>query len=363
MRRRFPKIPAHWVVVEGDTYPVKNELKHHCAALWNPDCKKWFVDPADADKAAKIVAGETPAPVKARSEKPVTKTTQDATTVYGNEARFLSAFGKTPTVFAGFRSLRDMADFVDDIPSSISMDDRSSRGRAWRRNEVEFFGTPSMTAALRLARDGWPEGVEIARQVSDLLTTQAPQRRRNRMAVAGGHAVVGRMLAGDPLHMVQRAASPSRKVITLLSNTGASCGISEEDMTIRAAIVAAIADNLEQNGYSCEIVAVQRTTYENTLVEIATTLKHAGERLNLSDIVFGLGHPSMHRRFNFAVFAVDESLRSMWRNMGYPKSVETEQPNTFVIPHIKKNYSGSLQNKIEQMLPNLLIEGLPVSLR
>ncbi|MDT9703008.1 hypothetical protein, partial [Streptomyces sp. P17] len=54
--------------------------------------------------------------------------------------------------------------------------------------------------------------------------------------------------------------------------------------------------------------------------QTAVTLKHAGEKLNLDDLVFALGHPSFLRRFNFACVSQAVECREIWSSQGMPRS-------------------------------------------
>ncbi len=155
----------------------------------------------------------------------------------------------------------------------------------------------------------------------ELLTAEHAVKRRRQLSVTGGHVSVGRLLSGHPVHMVNRPKQPGKRVVTFFNETFISAAIDPDIAIIRAAVIAALVDILEAEGYSCEIVAALTTTREYQVAvghHGTVTLKTAGERLNLSDIVFGLGHPSFFRRLCFAMTAGMPEARSCWGTQGYP---------------------------------------------
>lgn len=138
-------------------------------------------------------------------------------------------------------------------------------------------------------------------------------------------------------------------------------------LIIRAAIVAAFADILEGRGYSCQLVAVTmqaRSFSGDPGAQTAVTIKHAGEKLNLADIVFALGHPSFLRRFNFACVSQSDECRDIWSSQGTPKPAFGREMNRneFYVRHIDTNYKGDFMEVARKMLPKIKPRGLPLTI-
>lgn len=288
------------------------------------------------------------------------------TRLIGNDPTYLNCFSLTkPRIFTGFDSLESFADHVESIPGHIARDTR--RDDAWdtSRYYQSFCGSRDMDQALNVARTGWQEGIDKAGEYIDLLSVANATRKRHTRAMAGGAVNVGRMLAGQPDHMVKRARMPGKKNITLYVNGGGLCDIQAETMILRAAMIVALIDMLERQDYSCTIIVVNCNSFirakDRAGTQQAVTLKTCGEALNLSDIVFGLGHPSMFRRFTFAVVASCDELKDMWSNQGYSNQVFNDDhefaPNEFYIPVIRTNISDPIR-----MLKHVTPNGLPVTI-
>lgn len=226
-----------------------------------------------------------------------------------------------------------------------------------------------MPAALRLARDGWSEGVDLA----ESLDVPPSSARRRRYGVAGGSVNVGRMLAGHPAHMRSRPRQPGKRVVTLFVETFMSAGIDPDNAIIRAALIARIADAMEREGYSCEIVAIVTTTSDmgssaTTGHQHAITLKQAGERLALPDIVFALGHPSFFRRMVFASVGDADECRSTHGTQGFPTDAFANDHPTARNEFYIRKLTLAQQQRLDDDDPYSMLEfiepvDLPVSLR
>lgn len=318
------------LIVSGNTFPHRETLKGF-GGRWNSETKTWTV-PSAARSVVKTLSG-----VVVRDAATETKTTLVIPqTIMGDSTEYLNTFGKS-TNFAGFSSIRAMVDFIENIPASIK-DAGYNRGTAWKHNE-NFKGTATMEEAIDLALNGWRDGIHQARDIAERIAAKQPECRQRRHGVAGGSVNVSRMLAGNPMHMRHRTKQPSDKIIRLVNDVMSAAGVNRIHLSLRAAIIAAIIDTLENNGYRCEIVSAAFNPYgfhsdtKDTAVT-AVKLKNADEPLNLSNIMFGCGHPSFFRRFFFAQYACIEGFP--YGPMGRTASITlaNDDPNTFVLGKI-----------------------------
>ncbi|AHJ10705.1 hypothetical protein P106B_22 [Rhizobium phage vB_RglS_P106B] len=378
--------------VTGNTFDHRDRLKQ-LGGRWDASGKCWVFDwlgPKDLAELKNLpgclVTGADGKPKRTEDTTPAEAETAEAwldriereikseefiadrtSVIYGDDPTYFNHFkDKNPISYFGFSSLSEMMKFIDAIPEH-KRTGRRDQGYS-NDNGAKWYGSSSMGEAMRIAKDGWKEGVEKASSILEFLNLENATQRRRAYSVAGGNVSVGRLLAGNPKHMVHRPKLPGKRTITLFVENTASARIEAEMLAIRASIVAAFADILESRGYSCQIVAVTmqgRSFFgSDPGAQTAVTVKHAGEKLNLDDIVFTLGHPSFLRRFNFACVSQADELRSIWDTQGTPqKAFNKTERNEFYIRHLTSNINGS--NFIEiakKMLPMLKPRGLPLEL-
>lgn len=366
------------IIATGKTFEYRETLKS-LGAKWNAVSKHWELPNAtdEAELTALERAGITltktssDAPVTAprvvagaepiKTKEPVPEIEGD-TWFFGDSRRHFNTFAqRDPELFAGFTSLGKFVDFIETLPGYIYLVD-GNRGSGWNsdymtKNHTMFRLTSSMPEAIKLAREGWAEGVKQANEALTIIESDHAEARVRKYSVAGGRVNVGKMLTGNPLHMSHRAKAPAKKVITLYVELVMAWTIRSHNAVIRAAAIAAMADILEANGYACEIVGVtmfERDKEPNKgkpLCQITVDLKAAGEPLNINDLVFAFGHPSMLRRFGFAVMAIPEHFKSEWARMGMGTAAFTDDhptaPGAFYIEQLwhSQQVEANLNNR------------------
>jgi len=232
--------------------------------------------------------------------------------------------------------------------------------------------TEALAEALDMARHGWRKGIENAERVANLLTVSHALQRRRKHALAGGTVNVGRLLAGNPVHMVSRPKQPGRKVITLFVQNNGLADIKQKSMIARSAVCCALVDLLEMNGYSCEIISVTTDTTGGLKNEpadhLTVKLKSAGESVNVADIAFALGHPAFFRRFGFAAIRQADELQRIWSGYGvsitaFSASGKELDAGEYYMPHLKQNYPGdTIEEMAQAMLLDVLPAGLPIEI-
>ncbi len=252
----------------------------------------------------------------------------------GDDDGYRYSFADDPLIAWGFSSLGKFIDHVEAVPRMPSPYDKAFTGPA------SFTGTDSLPEAIEIARHGWLGPLGLA----DLLDIPHPHGKRRQPALAGGMVNVGRMLAGDPKHMIRRAKAPRDKIITLFVETVSWIGINHDVLLIRAMAVAAIVDRLESNGYRCKVVAVYscyRDDWEPMQMTVA--LKDAGERLSITDIGFAFGHPSFGRRLIYQCRSIPQAFTETdsERARGFVNAAFDDEhrpgPNEFYICGIMQN--------------------------
>lgn len=197
-----------------------------------------------------------------------------------------------------FDSLADMVSWIERTP-------RNWRQNASRTNTAEDNWDLGVGygGALRLARDGWPEGVRtILSHINDLPNKARPERVYD---IAGDFADAPRAAAGDPFSMVRRgSAHRQRPVMTIGVNTIASGGTRADVLAKFGAALVAVIDRLENKGVRVELygfAGYEKLRGKRSYAHIAWQVKGAGDSLDLSAVAFGIGHPAVMRRLSFAV--------------------------------------------------------------
>lgn len=285
------------------------------------------------------------------------------TKIYGDDQTYFNHFkDKNPAAYFGFSSLQSFADYIATIPLE-------KQRNGFNQDDFEdcFCLSRNMPHALRIARDGWKEGIEEAAEILQIFNVEHPTKRKRHHGVTGANVSVGRMLAGNPVHMLHRPKLPGRRIVTLFVECGMNGGVQGETMATRAILVAAIVETLEREGYSCEIVATDISMHdEKCLYQLAVRLKQAGQRLNLADLIFGLGHPSFLRRFSFAACASADECRQIWASQGAPSVMFNESyptgKNEYYIRPITTNFAGTLRKRALRMLPFVEPANLPIKI-
>lgn len=382
------------ITATGQTFQHRETLKG-LRGKWNPDGNCWQFEYLTASQIATLrglvgvmVAEDRPASEPPPAPRPARRRPFDAlgnalselfaairksdetgetdagykTAIYGDNQQYLNHFkDKNPAAFFGFSSLAAHANYIDRLP------DHMRRGAGWD-HMGDWSGSKSMEDALRIARDGWAEGIEQAAEILQILNVEHASQRKRAYSVAGGQVNVGKMLSGNPMHMIKRPKQPGRKIVTLFVETSMSAGIRPDTIKTRAVIIAALAEILEREGYSCEIVATDISISDRAFYQLATTLKAAGERLNLFDTIFGLGHPSFLRRFSFATLS---SSAECWAisgdGQGSPSVMFNEEyptgRNEFYIRPLTTNIErDTLHETVIAMLPFIEPANLPIKI-
>lgn len=368
------------ITVSGNTYNYRTILGH-MGGTFDEKRKVWqFPDglpQSDIDYLKKMVG----VMVTTSAESLMDRVDRTITTrlmqsgkpnVYGDDQSYLNTvFDENPRCYFGFSNLEAMITYIEKIPLSVKQTRKRASG--WETDMPNWRGTRTMSEAIDTARNGWKSGVEQASEILELLQSDNATRRQRLHSVAGGRVNVGRLLSGEPKHMQRRAKQPGKRIITLYVDCGMLSDVRGETAILRSACVAAIVDLLEQRQFSCEIVTAINTHdhSDRSASQLCVTVKHAGEKLNLNDLVFMLGHPSLQRRFHFALKGSADELHDIWSTMGATEDIIPDarklKPNEFFIPHatgrLQKRIVGeTLREKAQCMLSQILPKGLPLTL-
>jgi hypothetical protein len=167
--------------------------------------------------------------------------------------------------------------------------------------------------ALKLASEGWEEGVRNLHALSALVPNQTIATREYSMA--GDYPDVPRYISGDPFNMIkrgkQRAPKPS---MTIAVNTRISCAITRQQSANFGAAMVALVDRLESRGVRVELLGLLATNVTRRRMCLSWTIKRAEDHLDLSAVAFSYAHPAMFRRLGFAAM---ERMPKATEDYGY----------------------------------------------
>jgi hypothetical protein len=277
--------------------------------------------------------------------------------------RSLSEPIANPQHFEEFKSVEDFLHAVATRPSQ--MKERFSRGY-----HPEFTLTDSFDEAMTLARMGWREGADKAREMSQRLSGSFPGEVRNRrewrpQVYGGGTLNVASYLQGRPDCYSHRSFQRADKFVRIVMNIGALGSVLPETMIARGVAAAALTDYLELNGYRVSILMVSKCSrgLGQYSIGLSVPLKNYNESLDLDRVAFFTAHPSSLRRLVFSYretcpaglreqLGVDES-------MSYGSSVDVPElikPTDIYFPKVT-GYDGwddaeSAAVKLREILAN-----------
>jgi hypothetical protein len=210
----------------------------------------------------------------------------------------------------------------------------------------EWYGTKDYDHCQKLATSGWPEGrkkVQAMRVMMDRIMDSAHSARQECYydVIGTGGFDIGTALTGVPecaiewqdTQVMENRQVNSGKIIKFLVNCTVSAGVPSNVIETRGAVIGAMIDCLEHEGYSVEV----ETTYYCSqwldsggtgTFDIRIPIKAAGEYLQPDQMAFAMVSPSWLRRIGFSLCVQCGPIgKQASRSGGYgsPKEVDPEQ--------------------------------------
>ena len=233
---------------------------------------------------------------------------------------------------------------------------------AWEKDTGGWYGTNTFEEAIQLIRSGWKEGVDqVARVQGKVLARYPLQKKPARYGIVGSVPSVARAVAGNPLNMqiMDPKKASKRPIITLVSDIAALCNHSGEEMINRAAVVAALIDQIEAAGYCCEVItaAYSNADWRNDKFKYRAHIivKESNQPVDIARLAFGLGHAGMFRRLIFAEKGYHQFCRDLGGGLGCTDKINIggevqkrlAEKNMYVIPSIQGTTCFTTEEKAE----------------
>lgn len=242
---------------------------------------------------------------------------------------------------------------------------------AWDPTRERFFGSANMGRALEMCRAGWPEGAARVERLRDRIIARHPTGPRIvKWDVAGAVPSVARALAGNPLNMrrIDSARLRRKPVLTLVSDVANNANIEAVAITNRAAVVAAIVDVIEAQGFACQVLVSCSSRTGKVGHQTACVVKESGVPVDIGRMAFGLGHVAMFRRLCWAAFTADEFTRPLGNSLGVSNAINPDKANArgvYVLPSTESNeraFSSELAAEkfgLAHLIDSLRSQGCP----
>lgn len=207
-----------------------------------------------------------------------------------------------------FNRPEEFWEYVSQDPTKVSGYEGTPESAS---NGHSFTGTNTYGEAQYLARYGWPEGARKARTISDTIKARIGRYISSHEPVydvVGECPDVGAFLSGEPEHMVGfHLAEKEARILRIVVNVSASCGVSKEAIMGRGAAVCAMVDAIEQSGTRTEVCAAFSNQGEPGFTMAGyVVVKNADEPLNMDRVAFCLAHPSFMRRLEFRALELEK---------------------------------------------------------
>lgn len=215
---------------------------------------------------------------------------------------------------------RDITVIGEDLPSTVAW--LAATPRKWAQiasideaARTNWDLNAGWKGALKLARDGWPEGM---REVEAAAAEVLPNARTStlRYDVAGEFPDVARFVAGDPFNMIShRRQKDNHPVVHLIVNVCCSSSISARQFTAYSGAVTALVYQIENTKRRVELDVVAINSHEGKgRSRMGWKVKRASDGLDIAAVAFSLAHPAAFRRL---IFGMWERTPRSFESFGY----------------------------------------------
>lgn len=259
---------------------------------------------------------------------------------------------------------QEALDFCQTSPYKTESSHDSS---SWRS---DFTNTQNWDEAEKLARDGWVEGAiralpRVEKIVSAISAKVVQPKIVTDCYPTGRGYDIPAMLSGDPEHWyrIDPSEHGSFQHIKLSISLCQSSGISAKVIEMKGAALAALAQAFEINGQSCAIQVDYSTKSDNEMVSDIIQIKGPDQPLDLTSIIFAIGHASSLRRIGFCIWENSPKDRRKaagvepYNGYGTPQDCEDKEKGDIHIPSsylyddgVDWNNEGSVMKWISKKL-------------
>jgi hypothetical protein len=167
-----------------------------------------------------------------------------------------------------------------------------------------FYDDVNLDQAKKLARDGWPEGLQKLEQFRGKLenvVSHSIMRQEMFYDVTGLDWDIGAVMTGEPECWYDYSPKEESRIVRMAYNVTVSGGMGSEQMQLRGACIASLVDLLEANGVRVELDIYATLNYDNrAYYTFFVPIKQAGQQLDLDRLAFVFMHAGMSRKLMFS---------------------------------------------------------------
>lgn len=218
--------------------------------------------------------------------------------------------------YASFSSPEKLASYLKDF----SKNDCWKSNNVWSEMSEEFTGVSSIHEAIDMAYHGWKEGGEACEKARGYIRALNPlSPRLVKYAIAGAVPNVPRAIAGNPMNMrvaEDKNIQRKRKNITLVYNMCEPWYVGKDAITNKAAVTAALIDEIEGKGFSVEVIAVAATGSHRVRAMTSVCVKESHQPVDINRLAFALGHSAMFRGLLFGTWECDHDCEGLGYGLG-----------------------------------------------
>ena len=215
-------------------------------------------------------------------------------------------------------SIGEMLSFISNTPTNaVFQNEELSSSRV---NNSGWAGTRTWGEAVELLEKGW---TEMATKLESTLKAKTKvnatkKSYRSEFNVVGGNASVPRYLQGIPTNMVKQIpVQVKQKVVNVVKDISYNSGVSPQQIIDESIKALQIVQAIEATGARVNLSVMDAGSAGDDISIFVIKIKSSNERLNLSKMAFPLVHPSMLRRFVFALIETSPIIKHRAYTCGY----------------------------------------------
>lgn len=236
-------------------------------------------------------------------------------------------------------------------------------GNVYKDTSPSFSGVNSVAEAVDMCYNGWTEGgalIEKTRGYIQALNPLSPKMVK--YGIAGSTPNVPRAIAGNILNMrmPEKRASTKRKTITIVYNMCESGWTEKDNISNKAAVTAALIDEIEAKGFSCEVIAMATTQrYNDFRAATCVCVKESHHPVDINRLAFSLGHVAMFRVMFFADWQKDDRCKDLGYGLGTVSTSKAgPEANAAQVYTIESGHEGNIPIRLFKDIEMAAKEGL-----
>jgi len=212
----------------------------------------------------------------------------------------------------------NVSDAIDDIINRPS-NHASGLGNSSETASSGWAGSKNLGDAISILKGGWSEYREqVERIFGDITEDPDIETMRSKsfawqLSDEGDFCNTDLYAEGEAecmyLPILEEAERPDAIIRIVVDGTAAS-GVKPDEIIRKGIVIAALVDTLQFLGRGVELWWGQSVAKNNAASIMAVKVKDTRTHMDIDDMLFACAHPSMLRRFGFALFELeDESHR------------------------------------------------------